>query len=176
MSSLSATPAGAASTVSSAATASVEPADSFARRHLGPDAREVASMLEAVGQPSLDALVDTAVPAAIRRGPMTLPPAAGEAEALSELREVAAQNKVFRNFIGLGYYGTHTPGVIQRTVFENPGWYTAYTPYQSEISQGRLEALLNFQTMVCDLTGLEIANASMLDEGTAAAEAMMMCH
>jgi glycine dehydrogenase len=133
-------------------------------------------MLAALGQPSLDALIDAAVPSHIRRGALKIPAAAGEAEALAELRAIAAQNQVFRSFIGLGYHGTHTPGVIQRTILENPGWYTAYTPYQAEISQGRLEALLNFQTMVCDLTGLEIANASMLDEGTAAAEAMMMCH
>ena len=170
----SASPDGVSSTASAAV--SVAPNDTFARRHLGPDGAEVAAMLEVVGQPSLDALVDAAVPASIRRGALTLPPAAGEAAALAELREIAAQNKVFRSFIGLGYHGTHTPGVIQRTILENPGWYTAYTPYQAEISQGRLEALLNFQTMVCDLTGLEIANASMLDEGTAAAEAMMMCH
>ncbi len=133
-------------------------------------------MLAAIGQPSLDALIDAAVPASIRRDPLDLPAAVGESAALAELRELAAQNRVFRSAIGLGYHGTHTPGVIQRTILENPGWYTAYTPYQAEISQGRLEALLNFQTMVCDLTGLEIANASMLDEGTAAAEAMMLCH
>jgi len=152
------------------------PTDSFARRHLGPDAAEEAAMLRLLGQPSLDALVDAAVPAAIRRGPMNLPPALGESAALAELRGIARQNQIFRSFIGLGYHDTVTPGVVQRTILENPGWYTAYTPYQAEISQGRLEALLNFQTMVMELTGLEIANASMLDEGTAAAEAMMMCH
>ncbi|BET68730.1 aminomethyl-transferring glycine dehydrogenase [Opitutales bacterium ASA1] len=155
---------------------SVEPVDVFAPRHIGPDASEIAAMLETIGQPSLDALIDAAVPTAIRRAPMRLPDALGESAALAELREIADRNKVFRSFIGLGYHGTHTPPVIQRTILENPGWYTAYTPYQAEISQGRLEALLNFQTMVCDLTGMEIANASMLDEGTAAAEAMMMCH
>ncbi len=152
------------------------PTDSFARRHNGPDAAEQARMLEALGLPSLDALVDTAVPADIRRGPLDLPPALGETAALAELRAIASENQVFRSFIGQGYYGTHLPAVIQRTILENPGWYTAYTPYQAEISQGRLEALLNFQTLVTDLTGLEIANASMLDEGTAAAEAMMMAH
>ncbi|RME69950.1 MAG: glycine dehydrogenase (aminomethyl-transferring), partial [Verrucomicrobia bacterium] len=150
--------------------------DAFVHRHLGVGPADIAAMLETIGYPSLEALIDAAVPADIRRGPMRLPEPVGEAEALAELREIASLNRVYRSFIGLGYYGTHTPAVIQRTILENPGWYTAYTPYQSEISQGRLEALLNFQTMVCDLTGLEIANASMLDEGTAAAEAMMMCH
>jgi glycine dehydrogenase len=133
-------------------------------------------MLAFLNHPTLDALVDAAVPAGIRRGPMDLPEAIGESAALGELRSLAAENRVFRSYIGLGYANTHTPPVIHRAVFENPAWYTAYTPYQAEISQGRLEALLNFQTMVCDLTGLEIANASMLDEGTAAAEAMMLCH
>lgn len=134
-------------------------------------------MLRLLDQPSLDALADAAVPPQIRLSrPLSLPAAAGESAALAELRAIAEQNQVFRSFIGMGYYDTLTPAVIQRNVFENPGWYTAYTPYQAEISQGRLEALLNFQTMVCDLTGLEIANASMLDEGTAAAEAMMLCH
>jgi glycine dehydrogenase len=152
------------------------PPDTFARRHLGPDAAEQAEMLRLLGHASLDALIDAAVPAHIRRGPLDLPAPAGESAALAELRELAAENKVFRSHIGLGYHGTLTPGVIARNILENPGWYTAYTPYQAEISQGRLEALLNFQTMVCDLTGLDIANASMLDEGTAAAEAMMLCH
>ncbi len=152
------------------------PNDTFARRHLGDNAADTASMLEELGFPNLDALIESAVPSHIRRGPMNLPEAAGESAALAQLRSIAADNRVFRNFIGQGYYDTLVPGVIQRTILENPAWYTAYTPYQAEISQGRLEALLNFQTMVCDLTGLEIANASMLDEGTAAAEAMMMCH
>ncbi len=160
----------------SSAGSEIEPTDTFPRRHIGPDASEVAAMLETVGQPSLDALVDAAVPASIRRGPLNLPAGIGESAALAELSAIARQNEVYRSLIGLGYHATHTPGVIQRTILENPGWYTAYTPYQAEISQGRLEALLNFQTMVCDLTGLEIANASMLDEATAAAEAMMMCH
>ena len=155
----------------------VAPLDTFARRHLGSDFADIAAMLRLLDQPSLDALADAAVPPQIRLSrPLSLPAAAGESAALAELRAIAEQNQVFRSFIGMGYYDTLTPAVIQRNVFENPGWYTAYTPYQAEISQGRLEALLNFQTMVCDLTGLEIANASMLDEGTAAAEAMMLCH
>ncbi len=151
------------------------PEDSFARRHLGDDTHATHEMLNALGYSSLDALIDTAVPAGIRRGPMQLPEAASESEALSELKAIAEQNKLNRSFIGMGYYETLTPGVIQRTIFENPGWYTAYTPYQAEISQGRLEALLNFQTVITELTGLDISNASLLDEGTAAAEAMMMC-
>jgi glycine dehydrogenase len=153
-----------------------DPIDTFARRHLGDSPADTAAMLAELGYPSLDALVDAAVPAHIRRGPLLLPPAAGETAALAELREIASDNRVFRNFIGMGYSDAVVPSVIQRTILENPAWYTAYTPYQAEISQGRLEALLNFQTLVCDLTGLQIANASMLDEGTAAAEAMMMCH
>jgi glycine dehydrogenase len=152
------------------------PTDSFARRHTGDDAAETAAMLAPLGYASVEALVDAAVPLQIRRGALSLPEPLGESAALAELRGIASQNQVFRSVIGLGYYDTLTPAVIQRAIFENPGWYTAYTPYQAEISQGRLEALLNFQTMVTDLTGLEIANASMLDEGTAAAEAMMMCH
>ena len=153
-----------------------EPSDTFARRHTGDNAADTAAMLAELGFPGIDALVDAAVPAHIRRGPLNLPAAAGEAAALAELRAIAAQNRACRSFIGMGYAGTLVPAVIQRTVLENPAWYTAYTPYQAEISQGRLEALLNFQTVVSDLTGLEVANASMLDEGTAAAEAMMMCH
>ena len=155
----------------------LSPLDTFARRHNGPDAAEQELMLKVLGQPSLDALIDAAVPADIRReGAMSIPAPLGESAALAELAGIAAANQVFTHFIGQGYYGTHTPSVIQRTILENPGWYTAYTPYQAEISQGRLEALLNFQTVVTDLTGLEIAGASMLDEGTAAAEAMMMAH
>ncbi|MCX6956682.1 MAG: aminomethyl-transferring glycine dehydrogenase [Verrucomicrobia bacterium] len=152
------------------------PTDTFARRHTGDDAADTGAMLALLGHPSVDALVDAAVPPHIRRGAMTLPAALGESAALAELRAIASENKVFRTVIGLGYSDTFTPGVIQRTILENPGWYTAYTPYQAEISQGRLEAILNFQTLITDLTGLEIANGSMLDEGTAAAEAMMMCH
>ena len=152
------------------------PADTFARRHTGNNAAANADLLSLVGYSSLDALVDAAVPPHIRRNSLDLPSPLGESSALAELRGLANQNQVFRSVIGLGYYDTLTPPVIQRTILENPGWYTAYTPYQAEISQGRLEALLNFQTVITDLTGLEIANASMLDEGTAAAEAMMMCH
>ncbi len=154
------------------------PLDTFERRHTGsPDPADTAAMLQAVGFGTLDALIDAAVPARIRRRrALKLPAAVGEREALAELRAIAAKNKVHRSFIGLGYHDTATPGVIQRNILENPGWYTAYTPYQAEISQGRLEALLNFQTLVTDLTGMEIAGASMLDEGTAAAEAMMLAH
>ena len=150
--------------------------DRFSRRHIGPSAEEARQMLEALGCPSLEALVAEAVPAAIRlRRPLNLPPARSEQEALAALKEIASQNQVFRSFIGMGYSDCITPAVLQRNLLENPGWYTPYTPYQAEVSQGRLEALLNFQTMVMDLTGLEVANASLLDEGTAAAEAMAMC-
>ncbi|MDB4793494.1 aminomethyl-transferring glycine dehydrogenase [Methylacidiphilales bacterium] len=153
------------------------PLDTFARRHLGPQPEEVATMLKSLGYASLEKLVDAVVPPTIRlRSPLDLPTAKGEREATEALGKIMAQNKVFRSFIGQGYYDTITPPVIQRNVLENPGWYTAYTPYQAEIAQGRLEALLNFQTMVADLTGLDIANASMLDESTAAAEAMTMLH
>jgi glycine dehydrogenase len=153
------------------------PLDTFERRHTGSPDTDVADMLRTVGFDSVDALADAAVPANIRlKRPLRLPAAASERTALAELRAIAAKNKVFRSYIGMGYYDTATPGVIQRNILENPGWYTAYTPYQAEISQGRLEALLNFQTVVTDLTGLQIANASMLDEGTAAAEAMMLAH
>ena len=147
----------------------------FSRRHLGPDAAAQREMLVVLGAPSLDALVREVVPHDIRlKEPLGLGEAKTEAEALAEMSAHAARNELWRTFIGMGYYGTHTPAVIQRNVFENPGWYTAYTPYQAEISQGRLEALLNFQQMVIDLTGLPVANASLLDEATAAAEAMAM--
>jgi glycine dehydrogenase len=151
--------------------------DQFIRRHIGPNAIETAAMLKTVGFDSLNALTDAAVPKAIRLAqPLNLPAAQSEFDALRELKSIASQNQVFRSFIGQGYYDTITPPVIQRNVLENPGWYTQYTPYQAEISQGRLEALLNFQTMAAELTGLDIANASMLDEATAAAEAMTMSH
>nr|WP_220792723.1 aminomethyl-transferring glycine dehydrogenase [Gluconacetobacter aggeris] len=150
-------------------------ADAFCARHVGPGARDVAAMLEVVGAGSLDALMEQTVPASIRlRGEMGLGAGLSEPEALARLRTVASRNKVMVSLIGQGYYGTVLPGVIQRNVLENPAWYTAYTPYQPEISQGRLEALLNFQTMVRDLTGLDVANASLLDEATAAAEAMAL--
>ncbi|MQY09025.1 aminomethyl-transferring glycine dehydrogenase [Actinomadura macrotermitis] len=154
-----------------------DPRDTFADRHIGPSAGDRDRMLAAIGYSSTEALIDDAVPAAIRTGrPLDLPPALSEPAALARLRDIAGRNTVLTSMIGLGYHGTHTPGVILRNVLENPGWYTAYTPYQPEISQGRLEALLNFQTVVADLTGLPVANASMLDEGTAAAEAMALAH
>jgi glycine dehydrogenase len=160
---------------SSATLAELEDHRQFQRRHIGPDLQEEAAMLGLLGFSSRAALIDAVVPPAIRRKEaMGLGPATPEGTALSTLRRIAETNKVFKSFIGQGYYGTHTPGVILRNVFQSPAWYTAYTPYQPEISQGRLEALLNFQTMVCDLTGLAIANASMLDESTAAAEAMAL--
>jgi len=147
----------------------------FAGRHIGPSPDEQRRMLDVVGYSSVEELMDAAIPEVIRwHGTLNLPPAASEAEVLAELRGLADRNAVAVSMIGLGYYGTYTPGVIRRNVLENPAWYTAYTPYQPEISQGRLEALLNFQTMVADLTGLATANASMLDEATAAAEAMTL--
>ncbi|HEX2829772.1 MAG TPA: aminomethyl-transferring glycine dehydrogenase [Burkholderiales bacterium] len=151
--------------------------NAFADRHIGPREREIAEMLAALGLDSLDALVDAAVPAGIRRRtPMTLGRPLTEPEALAELARIAQQNRVMRSMIGMGYHGCHTPTVILRNILENPAWYTAYTPYQAEISQGRLELLMNFQTLVSDLTALPVANASLLDEATAAAEAMAMCH
>ncbi len=153
------------------------PTDQFVHRHLGPRPEDVQAMLEFVGVDSMEDLVDQAIPEVIRmEGRMDLPAARAESDVLEELREMASRNRVFRSFIGMGYYDTITPPVIQRNILENPGWYTQYTPYQAEIAQGRLEALLNFQTMVTDLTGMDIANASMLDESTAAAEAMTLCH
>ncbi|SCF22882.1 glycine dehydrogenase [Micromonospora purpureochromogenes] len=149
--------------------------EKFADRHIGPDPGDERRMLEAVGYGSIDELMDAAIPEVIRwHGTLDLPDPASEREAIAELRALAARNTVAVSMIGLGYHGTHTPAVIRRNVLEDPAWYTAYTPYQPEISQGRLEALLNFQTMVTDLTGLATANASMLDEGTAAAEAMTL--
>lgn len=151
--------------------------DGFASRHIGPTPGEIQQMLEVLGLSSLDDLIDKTVPAAIRiQQPLELLPPKSEHTALAELQEIAAKNQLFRSYIGMGYHDCFTPPVIQRNILENPGWYTAYTPYQAEIAQGRLEALLNFQTMIIDLTGLEIANASLLDEGTAAAEAMAVSY
>src|SRR3989304_7606342 len=149
--------------------------DLFASRHIGPNEAELEEMLKIIGADSLDSLMEETVPSAIRfNKPLNLPEAVSEYRFLEELRKIAKKNKVFKSYIGLGYYDCITPGVIRRNIFENPGWYTQYTPYQAEVSQGRLEALLNFQTMVCDLTKMVVANASLLDEGTAAAEAMPM--
>ena len=154
----------------------LQPTDSFVNRHLGPGPEDQQAMLREVGVESLDALIDQTIPAPIRfGGQLALPGSRPESDVLAEMAEIAAHNQPFRSFIGMGYYDTITPPVILRNILENPGWYTQYTPYQAEIAQGRLEALLNFQTMVSDLTALDIANASLLDEATAAAEAMMMC-
>ena len=147
----------------------------FVRRHIGPSPADIAAMLATVGAKSLTALMDETLPASIRQStPLDLGRALSETEALAHMTELAAQNKVFTSLIGQGYSGTVLPTVIQRNILENPAWYTAYTPYQPEISQGRLEALFNYQTMICDLTGLDVANASLLDEATAAAEAMAL--
>jgi glycine dehydrogenase len=152
---------------------SIQQDDQFIARHVGPRENDIRQMLDTLGYDSLDALVDAAIPEDIRLdGELDLPPAEGEFAVLKELRSIASKNRAFRSYIGMGYADCIVPGVIQRNILENPGWYTAYTPYQAEISQGRLEALLNYQTMICDLTGLEVANASLLDEATAAAEAM----
>src|SRR5450755_1739290 len=154
-----------------------KPTEHFVDRHIGPDAAERGAMLQALGLGSMEALVEATVPASIRlRRALDLPAPLGEAALLEELGQLASRNQVFKSFIGMGYSGCITPAVVLRNVLENPGWYTAYTPYQAEIAQGRLEALLNFQQMVVDLTGLEVANASLLDEATAAAEAMTMLH
>ncbi|MEN5427409.1 aminomethyl-transferring glycine dehydrogenase [Stenotrophomonas pennii] len=149
--------------------------NAFVERHIGPNDAEIAQMLSVVGHASLDALTDAIVPARIKSpAPLALPESITEVQALAKIRAIADQNTVLRSFIGQGYYGTHTPNVILRNILENPAWYTAYTPYQAEISQGRMEALINFQTLCADLTGMEIANASLLDEATAAAEAMTL--
>jgi glycine dehydrogenase len=153
------------------------PTDTFFSRHVGSSPEEVQAMLETLGYSTLEELLEATVPASIRLGQsLNLPPARSESQASAQLRRIMGENQVLRSLIGQGYYGTITPPVLQRNILENPGWYTGYTPYQAEISQGRLEALLNFQTMIMDLTGMEIANASLLDEGTAAAEAMTLCH
>lgn len=153
------------------------PTDTFANRHLGPDDRDLEQMLKVLGFSDLDTLIEQTVPSSIRLDrPLELPEAKTEYAALAQLKAIAAQNQIFRSFIGMGYHDCITPPIIQRNILENAGWYTAYTPYQAEIAQGRLEALLNFQTTIVELTGLEIANASLLDEGTAAAEAMAMSY
>ena len=162
-------------TTSAPTLAQLENASEFIARHIGIDAADEQRMLNAVGSPSRAELIAGIVPASIaRKSAMAIPAAITEAAALAELKALAGKNKILKSFIGQGYYGTHTPGVILRNILENPAWYTAYTPYQAEISQGRMEALVNFQTMVCDLTGMPMANASMLDEATAAAEAMTL--
>src|SRR4030095_15896592 len=149
----------------------------FAGSHIGPDEQDIKKMLKVIGVSSLDELINQTIPESIRtKSGLNLGEAFSEQELLSLFKEYAAQNKLYKTYIGYGYYGTFTPTVILRNIMENPGWYTQYTPYQAEISQGRLEALLNYQTMVIDLTGLEVANASLLDEGTAAAEAMHLLH
>ena len=149
--------------------------NAFVERHIGPNDAEIAQMLDVVGHASLDAMTDAIVPAKIKSpAPLALPESMTEVQALAKIRAIADKNTVLRSFIGQGYYGTHTPNVILRNILENPAWYTAYTPYQAEISQGRMEALINFQTLCADLTGMEIANASLLDEATAAAEAMTL--
>ena len=151
--------------------------ESFHSRHIGPSPEEIEAMLTSLGVSSLEELCEKTLPESIRLGrPLNLRKSIGEFHVLRELEEIAAKNKVFRSYIGLGFYNCITPPVILRNIMENPGWYTQYTPYQPEISQGRLEALINFQTMVCDLTGMNLANASLLDEGTAAAEAMTLSH
>ncbi|MGH7208408.1 MAG: glycine dehydrogenase, partial [Nitrospiraceae bacterium] len=154
----------------------LSPSDTFVHRHIGPTDADIQEMLATLGLQSLDALVSATVPDDIRlRAPLALGPHRGEHDVLAELRSLHDRNKIFRSFLGMGYHDCPTPPVIQRNILENPGWYTQYTPYQPEIAQGRLEALLNFQTLVAELTGLPLANASLLDEATAAAEAMAMC-
>src|SRR5690606_31517992 len=145
----------------------------YERRHIGPSSDEVVEMLKSIGESSVESLINKTVPANIRlKNELNIGAGKSESEYLEHIKHIAEKNRVYDNYIGLGYYGTYTPSVILRNIFENPGWYTAYTPYQAEIAQGRLEGLLNFQTMVMELTGMEIANASLLDEATAAAETM----
>src|SRR5512133_1533444 len=152
-------------------------ANSFLKRHLGPGEKDMNKMLDVIGVKSLNQLIDETIPSSIRLpGDLDLPEGMSEFDYLQHISQLGKKNKLYKTYIGLGYYGTITPPVIQRNILENPGWYTAYTPYQAEIAQGRLEALLTYQTVVMDLTGMEIANASLLDEGTAAAEAVAMAH
>src|SRR5689334_6602949 len=155
----------------------LDASDWFAPRHIGPSEEERDAMLAAIGAASLDTLIDEAIPRSIRLSrPLNLPAAESEHQFLRRLGQIARRNRTNRSYIGLGYHDTITPSVILRMVMENPGWYTPYTPYQAEIAQGRLESLLNFQTMVSDLTGMEVANASLLDEATAAGEAIALLH
>jgi len=150
---------------------------SFVERHIGPRAADVASMLAELGEPTLDALIRKVVPDAIfNEDPLALESGCSEQQALAELAELASRNRILKSMIGQGYYGCYVPEVIRRNVMESPSWYTAYTPYQPEIAQGRLEVLFNFQTLITELTAMDIANASLLDEATAAAEAMALCH
>ena len=147
----------------------------FSSRHIGLSENDIIKMLEAIGENSIESLIEKTIPNSIRlKNPLKLNEPMSEYQYLNHLKEIANENKVYRSYLGLGYYNTKVPAVIQRNILENPAWYTAYTPYQAEIAQGRLEALLNFQTMVTDLTAMDIANASLLDEGTAAAEAMTL--
>ncbi len=149
--------------------------NNFLQRHIGLRQADVDQMLKKIGPNTLSQLIDETIPPQIRlKKPLNLPDGMNEHEYLTHLKELGKKNKIFKTYIGMGYYNTITPAVITRNVLENPGWYTAYTPYQAEISQGRLEALLNFQTMICDMTAMPIANASLLDEGTSAAEGMIM--
>src|SRR5579872_5969242 len=151
--------------------------DQFASRHIGPRDDDIRAMVAALGYSSLDAFIDAVIPESIRsRRPLALGEAQTEADSLAELARIAGKNEIWRSFLGQGYHGCVTPPVIRRNILENPNWYTAYTPYQAEVAQGRLEALLIFQTMIIDLTGLPVANASLLDEATAAAEAMSLAH
>jgi len=149
--------------------------ESFERRHIGPTDKEIEKMLSLINAISIDELIDQTIPKSIRNNKkMKLDPPMSESDYLTHLKKISSLNKVYKTYIGMGYNRSYLPAVIQRNILENPGWYTAYTPYQAEIAQGRLEALLNFQTMVTDLTGMEISNASLLDESTAAAEAMTL--
>ena len=151
--------------------------DEFSLRHIGPSESDIKKMLSSLDVESIEELLTQTIPQEIRlNSPLSLPKGISENKFLNELRALSDENKLFETYIGLGYHPTVTPAVIQRNILENPGWYTAYTPYQAEIAQGRLEALFNFQTMVCDLTGMELSNASLLDESTAAAEAMSMIY
>ena len=162
--------------IADAALFELENNDAFIGRHIGPNASQTAAMLEVLGVSTLDELIGKTVPDAIRkRDDLNLDSAVTETQALAELKAIAGQNKIFKSYLGMGYHDTIVPNVVLRNVMENPSWYTAYTPYQPEIAQGRLEGLLNFQQMIVDLTGMDLSNASMLDEGTAAAEAMAMC-